>query len=119
MESIATFLADWHVRVGWIAFTTLWLFWGFTWFIRNAFGGDGTHAIQSNNQFASDPNAPSSVNPETGVTANGTNVHNKKFLAAPSWSVGVFVSILFFCSNAHFFNRTVSTVPMICFVILS
>ncbi|CAO3688202.1 unnamed protein product [Rhizopus stolonifer] len=90
MESIATFLADWHVRVGWVAFTTLWVFWGLTWFVRNAFGGDGSHAIQSKDQFASDPNAPSSVNPETGGTVNGTNVHEKKFLAAPSWSVSVF-----------------------------
>lgn len=83
---VQDFLNDWHVRVTWIAFTTLWVFWGLTWFIRNAFGGDGSHVVQPN----TNPNAPTSeVDQETGMAA-GTN--QKKFLAAPAWGAGIFVS---------------------------
>ncbi|CAO3690220.1 unnamed protein product [Rhizopus stolonifer] len=84
---IQDFLSEWHVRVTWIAFTTLWVLWGFSWFVRNAFGGDGSHVIQSNAQNTMDPNVSSgAVDPETGAATT----KKKQFLAAPAWSVGIF-----------------------------
>ncbi|CEP09280.1 hypothetical protein [Parasitella parasitica] len=107
VPSIESYLYDWHVRVTWIAFMTLWVFWGLAWFIRNAFGGDSgsthIHTIQSNAQIAATNDASNLNNdpnhivtdPETGgiaTTANANAVHNKnvKYLAAPAWSVNVF-----------------------------
>lgn len=96
---IQNYLVDWHVRVTWIAFMTLWVFWGLSWFVRNAFGGDADHVIQSTHQVAHDPHSaavhdPAVVtDPETGVANTATPVvHNKQYLAAPAWSVKVFVS---------------------------
>ncbi|KAL7328046.1 hypothetical protein PS15p_206374 [Mucor circinelloides] len=107
IQPIQTFLTDWHVRVTWIAFMTLWVLWGLAWFIRNAFGGDSasTHVntIQSSAQIAAandvshlnnDPNHVV-TDPETGGVAGTTatnGVHHKKtqYLAAPAWSVNVF-----------------------------
>lgn len=88
---ISTFLTDWHTRVTWIGFLTLWVFWGFAWFIRNAFGGDSSTPIQSNAQIAADPryNNQTTTDPETGAATTG---HKAQFLAAPAWSVNVFVS---------------------------
>jgi hypothetical protein len=102
---IQTYLVDWHVRVTWIAFMTLWVLWGLAWFIRNAFGGDSgsTHVntIQSNAQISAandgsnlnnDPNHVA-TDPETGGIANTSGTHhhkNTKPLAAPAWSVNVF-----------------------------
>ncbi|CAO0799240.1 unnamed protein product [Mucor circinelloides] len=107
IQPIQTFLTDWHVRVTWIAFMTLWVLWGLAWFIRNAFGGDSTsthvNTIQSSAQIAAandvshlnnDPNHVV-TDPETGGVAGTTatnGVHHKKtqYLAAPAWSVNVF-----------------------------
>lgn len=88
---ITTFLTDWHTRVTWIGFLTLWVLWGFSWFIRNAFGGDSNSTIQSSAQIASDPryNNNGVTDPETGAT---TTQGHKQLLAAPAWSVNVFVS---------------------------
>lgn len=106
------YLSDWHVRVTWIAFMTLWVFWGLAWFIRFAFGGD-THSVPALNiqssQVAADNAAvhhtnavdPGAIDPETGApvgttTAAGTTTtnvhHNKKFapMTAPAWSVNIF-----------------------------
>lgn len=96
------FITDWHVRVTWIGFLTLWVFWGFSWFIRNAFGGDqGSHVIQSSAQIAADNQAAGTTadsnvvtDPETGATTTtgaSTGKHIQ-YLAAPAWSVNVFVS---------------------------
>ncbi|KAI8638026.1 hypothetical protein BD408DRAFT_423559 [Parasitella parasitica] len=107
VPSIESYLYDWHVRVTWIAFMTLWVLWGLAWFIRNAFGGDSgsthIHTIQSNAQVAATHdvsnlnNDPNHIvtDPENGgiaTTANANAVHNKnaKYLAAPAWSVNVF-----------------------------
>ena len=106
---IQNYLVDWHVRVTWIAFMTLWVFWGLAWFIRNAFGGDNGNVIQSNAQISHDPHVVRDVNggivdPETGIntttagtttttTGVATTHHNKHTaLGAPAWSVNVFVS---------------------------
>lgn len=102
LPSIQTYLVDWHVRVTWIAFMTLWVFWGLAWFIRNAFGGDSgsTHVntIQSSAQIAAandgsnlnnDPNRIA-TDPETGGIANANHHKNTQPLAAPAWSVNVF-----------------------------
>ncbi|GAA5807904.1 hypothetical protein MFLAVUS_001284 [Mucor flavus] len=80
LVNINLFLQDWHVRVAWIGFATLWVFWGFAWFIRNAFGGDQSQqVVQTNTQVAHD-------------TEGGTHTVNKnQFMsAAPAWSVNVF-----------------------------
>ncbi|KAG1452148.1 hypothetical protein G6F46_006608 [Rhizopus delemar] len=37
INNIDDFVADWHVRVTWIAFMTLWVFWGLVWVFRNFF----------------------------------------------------------------------------------
>lgn len=105
---IQNYLVDWHVRVTWIAFMTLWVLWGLSWFVRNAFGGDSNHVIQSSHQVAHDPNATTVHNngvnnnginnngvvtdPEIGVANTTPVVHDKQYLAAPAWSVNVFVS---------------------------
>ncbi|KAI7896572.1 uncharacterized protein EV154DRAFT_598192 [Mucor mucedo] len=82
---ISTFLTDWHTRVTWIGFLTLWVFWGASWVIRNAFGGDSSTTIQSNAQISSNYNGQG--DPEVG---NTTNQGHKQLLAAPAWSVNVF-----------------------------
>jgi hypothetical protein len=107
---IQDFLDDWHVRATWIAFMTLWVFWGLSWFVRNAFGGDSsTHVqnIQSSAQIAADPtlhNNPNqtgttAVDPESGApvadpnvatTATPVTTHKVAPLPAPAWSVKVF-----------------------------
>lgn len=83
---IQTFLDHPHVRTTWIAFMTLWVFWGLTWFVRNAFGGDssgGQRDIQSSGNATT-------VDPETGA-ATANPVHkNAAPLSAPAWSVGIF-----------------------------
>ncbi|KAI8888008.1 hypothetical protein K501DRAFT_174207 [Backusella circina FSU 941] len=83
LPAIQDFLSDWHVRTTWIAFITLWIIWGFAWFVRNAFGGDG-EVIQSTAQISHDE-TNYTVDPQTGATT-----HNKVHLAAPSWSLNVF-----------------------------
>lgn len=106
---VTVFLATWYVRVTWIAFTTLWVFWGFIWFLRHAFGGDGSHVNQTNTLASTNPPA-TATDPETGAAINtgATNAgtantgavntapatNKKKFLAAPTWGANVFVSIL-------------------------
>jgi hypothetical protein len=108
---VQSFLQDRHVRTTWIAFMTLWVFWGLAWFVRNAFGGDTSatqvNTIQSSGQIAADPtlrnNATSTVDPETGAPVNAntdpnattaatTGTHHKKVapLAAPAWSLKIF-----------------------------
>ncbi|KAI8378801.1 hypothetical protein EDC96DRAFT_493221 [Choanephora cucurbitarum] len=97
VENILTtqaFLTDWHVRVTWIAFMTLWVFWGLTWFVRNAFGGDAsTHALNvQSHQIGHDPTM-ATTDPETGATNTAgvaTNTGEKAILPAPAWSVKVF-----------------------------
>ena len=37
---VTAFVEDWHVRVTWIAFMTLWVFWGLIWVIRSYFIAD-------------------------------------------------------------------------------
>lgn len=39
------FAEDWHVRVTWIAFMTLWVFWGLVWTVRSYFVGDATKPV--------------------------------------------------------------------------
>ncbi|KAG1466933.1 hypothetical protein G6F55_000169 [Rhizopus delemar] len=96
---VTVFLAAWHVRVTWIAFTTLWVFWGLIWFLRHAFGGDGSHINQTNAQAYTNPPA-TATDPETGAAINtgaantgpatGPATNQKKFLAAPAWGANVF-----------------------------
>jgi hypothetical protein len=39
VSSVSAFTEDWHVRVTWIAFMTLWVFWGLIWIVRSYFIG--------------------------------------------------------------------------------
>jgi hypothetical protein len=39
VSSVSAFTEDWHVRVTWIAFMTLWVFWGLVWVARSYFIG--------------------------------------------------------------------------------
>jgi hypothetical protein len=101
LPSIQDFVSDWHVRVTWIAFITLWVLWGFAWFVRNAFGGDG-EVIQSTAQIANDETSYA-VDPQTGAAT-----HRKLQLAAPSWSLNVFVSFILYMfgkSRSNSINR--------------
>ncbi|KAI9274262.1 hypothetical protein BY458DRAFT_507776 [Sporodiniella umbellata] len=45
IHDLDSFVEDWHVRVTWIAFITLWVFWGLTLILRN-FLGSNTHAVE-------------------------------------------------------------------------
>jgi hypothetical protein len=97
--SIQAFLTDWHVRVTWIAFITLWTLWALTWFVRNIFGGDG-QVVQSHEGINSGSIAPGETytDPQTGQIVEA----RKPLFAAPSWSVNVFVSChlcIFMCSK--------------------
>jgi hypothetical protein len=87
--SIQAFLTDWHVRVTWIAFITLWILWALTWFVRNIFGGDG-QVVQSHEGINSSSITPGETytDPQTGQIVEA----RKPPFAAPSWSVNVFVS---------------------------
>lgn len=51
VSSVSAFTEDWHVRVTWIAFMTLWVFWGLVWVVRSYFTG------QEGNNFATDAEA--------------------------------------------------------------
>lgn len=42
ISNATAFDEDWHVRVTWIAFMTLWVFWGLVWTVRSFFVGDTT-----------------------------------------------------------------------------
>ncbi|KAI7901495.1 uncharacterized protein BX663DRAFT_514624 [Cokeromyces recurvatus] len=106
MLPIQDYLVDWHVRVTWIAFMTLWVLWGLAWFSRHAFGGDASTHYQNANystQVGHDPNVTTTTDPELGgvgvgantTTAQGTtagynNTAHKQPLSAPAWSVNIF-----------------------------
>ncbi|ORZ02427.1 hypothetical protein BCR43DRAFT_519751 [Syncephalastrum racemosum] len=60
--SMSDFLLDWHVRVGWIAFSVLWLMWAIAWVLRHIFGGD----TAPGNAVVTDPTAANTT------TAAGT-----------------------------------------------
>lgn len=38
MAPIQVFITERYIRITWIAFSTLWIFWGFAWVVRYAFG---------------------------------------------------------------------------------
>jgi hypothetical protein len=103
--SMSDFLLDWHVRVGWIAFSVLWLLWALAWVFRHIFGGD----TAPGNAVVTDPTtanttAAGTTDPEvaggaTGATAttaapNTTGAGNNKmagFLGrAPTWGQKIF-----------------------------
>lgn len=85
-NSIEDFLEDWHVRVTWIGFATLWVFWGFAWFIRNAFGSDADEqVVQTNTQVSNDL--------EGGTHQHTTVNKNPLLSSAPAWSINIFVSL--------------------------
>lgn len=91
---IQVYLTDWYVRVTWIAFMTLWVFWGLTWFIRNAFGGDSSthgHVVQSNTQIAHDPHLVNNNNYATNGVNNGINnngINNNGVVNDPETGLG-------------------------------
>ncbi|KAG2190131.1 hypothetical protein INT46_010171 [Mucor plumbeus] len=61
------FLDDWHVRVTWIAFMTLWVIWGLIWVVRSFFVGQSA--------------SPTTTEPDVAaVTDTGAETtHKKKF----------------------------------------
>ncbi|KAL9543346.1 hypothetical protein PS6_009328 [Mucor atramentarius] len=61
----ATTTTDWHVRVTWIAFMTLWVIWGLIWVVRSFFVGQVASA--------------GTTNPEAATTAADPEVAHKKF----------------------------------------
>jgi hypothetical protein len=69
---IDAFVEDWHVRVTWIAFMTLWVFWALIWTIRSFFIGQAA--------VVAVPDEAAAVDPETA--------HKKKFGFVPTVSVG-------------------------------
>ncbi|GAN01482.1 hypothetical protein MAM1_0008d00915 [Mucor ambiguus] len=46
------FVQDWHVRVTWIAFMTLWVIWGLIWVVRSFFVGQVASATTTNPEAA-------------------------------------------------------------------
>ena len=61
------FVQDWHVRVTWIAFMTLWVIWGLIWVVRSFFVGQTTATTTV------------TTGPEAATTANDPEVAHKKF----------------------------------------
>jgi hypothetical protein len=56
---ISNFVEDWHVRVTWIAFMTLWVFWGLIWIVNSYFVGDViAAAAPEGNAIATDAEVP-------------------------------------------------------------
>ncbi|CEG79764.1 hypothetical protein RMATCC62417_14193 [Rhizopus microsporus] len=69
ITDINAFVEDWHVRVTWIAFMTLWVFWGLVWIFRNF--------------FVTSPTV--SASPDANATTDA-EVSNKKFFGAANGS---------------------------------
>ncbi|KAI8991329.1 hypothetical protein BDF20DRAFT_844119 [Mycotypha africana] len=100
---IQLYLTDWHVRVTWIAFMTLFVLWGLAWWVRNAFGGDKstiapvattttTTTGTVDPTLTNDPNRTGAVtDPEIGGTAGTTTTTgHTKYATAPSWTQNAF-----------------------------
>jgi hypothetical protein len=69
--SQTAFVEDWHVRVTWIAFMTLWVFWGLIWIVNSYFVGDVL--------------ATAATTSPKGAAAADPEVSHKKFgLSAPA-----------------------------------
>ncbi|KAI8876012.1 hypothetical protein K501DRAFT_289111 [Backusella circina FSU 941] len=69
---VTSFVDDWHVRVTWIGFMTLWVFWALIWTIRSFFIGQTA--------VAAAPDEAAAVDPETA--------HKKKFGFVTTVSTG-------------------------------
>lgn len=84
------FLHDWHVRVTWIAFTTLWLLWVTAWVIRHAFGGDSPGGIGN-----ATSDAEAGANPGAANEGGQTGAASKLGILGsgpPAWSEQIYVS---------------------------
>ncbi|KAL0140741.1 hypothetical protein V8B55DRAFT_1510060 [Mucor lusitanicus] len=66
------FLEDWHVRVTWIAFMTLWVIWGLVWVVRSFFVGQTVSPTTTNPEAAIATDA-------TGAAATAETAHKNKF----------------------------------------
>ncbi|KAF7727995.1 hypothetical protein EC973_006760 [Apophysomyces ossiformis] len=71
-----SFVAEWHVRLTWIAFFTLWVLWGLVYFIR--------HVIGDTDKPAPAPQDPESASkpkwkPEGGFHSRLANAHRVLF----------------------------------------
>ncbi|KAI9032862.1 hypothetical protein CLU79DRAFT_825564 [Phycomyces nitens] len=78
MEPMNAFLLDWHVRVTWIAWMTLYVFWGTAWFSRHAFDSSETDLSTGVHSGNNDP------------ALDGQDVANhSKSVNAPSWAHSV------------------------------
>ncbi|KAG1474683.1 hypothetical protein G6F56_000209 [Rhizopus delemar] len=71
VNNIDAFVEDWHVRVTWIAFMTLWVFWGLVWVFRSFF-----------------TSSASSLTPEEN-NAGEAQASKMKFLTVDSFGVRV------------------------------
>ena len=65
------FLEDWHVRVTWIAFMTLWVIWGLVWVVRSFFVGQTASPTTTNPEAA--------VVTDTTAAATAETAHKNKF----------------------------------------
>ncbi|KAL0088576.1 hypothetical protein J3Q64DRAFT_1819612 [Phycomyces blakesleeanus] len=79
MEPMNAFLLDWHVRVTWIAWMTLYVFWGAAWFSRHAFDNSNESDLSTGvHSGTADP------------ALDGQDVANHhKTVQPPSWSRGI------------------------------
>jgi hypothetical protein len=84
---LSNFVTDPYVRSSWIAFFTLWVLWGLSYFIRHAFPRD-------NHVRATTTTAAAHDDPEANVAATGTT--SKK----PRWD-GVHSSLRDRFTRAH------------------
>ncbi|KAI8356658.1 hypothetical protein BD560DRAFT_492080 [Blakeslea trispora] len=69
--SISNFVQDGYVRGSWIAFFTLWVLWGISYFLRHAFGRTGYYNNPTPNAAAQDP--------EAAAAGTGTATNKSKF----------------------------------------
>ncbi|RCH78422.1 hypothetical protein CU098_004204 [Rhizopus stolonifer] len=74
--NISSFVQDGYVRGSWIAFFTLWVLWGLSYFIRHAFGRTGYPTNTTNAATAEDPEAQAATAGTTGKKKFGSGIMN-------------------------------------------
>ncbi|KAI7904074.1 uncharacterized protein BX663DRAFT_506317 [Cokeromyces recurvatus] len=82
---ISAFVADPYVRSAWIAFFTLWVLWGLTYFLRHVFARDNTVGNVNKGTGADvDPEVGGTTGNAPGVTNTTETSHKRKWYSGGS-----------------------------------
>lgn len=91
-DSLAAFIQDRNVKLYWIAFFTLWVYWGLIWFVRHVFG-DGHRGPDYAGRDEAVP-----VNPTTNESATVPSrpwIRRPEIIAAHvSWAANVLITVV-------------------------